>query len=161
LNFKIHHIILFPVFFINCSFFNEFGNSNLESINQKYFLGRSNTSNFQTTCEELLQYYGYYIDSYDNNNMSSTVSTKWKIRDPYKSEVDQGFLEVKIKIIIEGDIITDSYNKNNGYSYNTFLAYQNVGFKNNQYVFMNENEELHNHLEIIVTHFREKFNFQK
>ena len=54
-----------------------------------------------------------------------------------------------------------SYNKNNGYSYNTFLAYQNVGFKNNQYVFMNETDELQNHLKVIVTHFREKFNFQK
>ena len=156
-------VFFFLIIYINL-FFSCFPSlrTNEEEIfqqNQKYYLGRGHTGNFQTICEEILQYYGYYIDSYDNDYLSTQISTKWRVREPYKSETTIGFLDAKTKILIKGETLTDSYTINNGYSYNCFLLYQNVGYKNNGYILINDTPELKKDLEVIITHLREKFDY--
>ena len=121
-----------------------------------YFLGKGNTQNFQITCEELLQFYGYFIDSYENDQLTSKVITKWKVRDPFESETMIGYLEVKTRIIIKAEVITNSYTRTNGYAYNCFLYYENVGFKSNRYNLIKESPEFKKYLFTIVDHFREK-----
>jgi len=142
--------------FYSCSqipiFYKEFKDED----SSMYFLGKANTQNFQITCEELLQFYGYFIDSYENDQLTSKVITKWKIRDPYESETMIGYLEVKTRIIIKAEVISNSYTRTNGYTYNCFLYYENVGFKNNRYNLIKKSPEFTKYLFTIIDHFREK-----
>ena len=126
-----------------------------------YFLGQTDTRYFQLTCEEILPFYGFYIDSYENDQLLSKVITKWKVREPFDSEIKTGYLETKIRLTIRGEVLSNSYTRNNGYTYNCFLEYENVGFVNNGYTLINDTPELKIELQTIIDHFREKYDYSK
>ena len=154
---KLSYLILYISFPISCIPFNLSNNHAFSYTDQIFFLGRANTKNFQITCEEILQFYGYYIDTYQNDQLSSQVTTKWRVRDPYESESRTGFLEAKTRIVIKGEIISNTFTRNNGYTYNCFLLYENVGYKNNRYVLINDTPELKLDLQVIVNHLKDKY----
>ena len=122
-----------------------------------YFLGQTDTRYFQLTCEEVLPFYGFQIDMYENNQLASEVLTKWKIKDPFMAEKKMGFLESKVRIKIRGEILTESFSLKGGYKYNCFLEIENVGYKDNQYILIPNCEEFDKYTKMIVNHLREKF----
>ena len=122
-----------------------------------YFLGQTDTRYFQLTCEEVLPFYGFQIDMYENSKLTSEVQTKWKIKDPFEAEKNMGFLESKVRIKIRGEILTESFSSRGGYKYNCFLEIENVGFKDNQYILIPNCEEFEKYIQMIVNHLREKF----
>ena len=122
-----------------------------------YFLGQTDTRYFQLTCEEVLPFYGFQIDMYENSQLTSEVLTKWKIKDPFETEKNMGFLESKVRIKIRGEILTESFSSRGGYKYNCFLEIENVGFKDNQYTLIPNCEEFEKYTQMIVNHLREKF----
>ena len=122
-----------------------------------YFLGQTDTRYFQLTCEEVLPFYGFQIDIYENSQLVSEVLTKWKIKDPFIAEKNMGFLESKVRIKIRGEILTDSFSLRGGYKYNCFLEIENVGYKDNQYILIPHCEEFETFTQMIVNHLREKF----
>ena len=122
-----------------------------------YFLGQTDTRYFQLTCEEVLPFYGFQIDMYENSQLTSEVLTKWKIKDPFEAEKNMGFLESKVRIKIRGEILTESFSSRGGYKYNCFLEIENVGFKDNQYTLIPNCEEYEKYTQMIVNHLREKF----
>ena len=126
-----------------------------------YFLGQTDTRYFQLTCEEILPFYGFYIDSYENDQLLSKIITKWKVREPFESEIKTGYLETKIRLTIRGEVLSNSYTQNNGYTYNCFLEYENVGFVNNGYALINDTAELKTELQTIIDHFREKYDYSR
>ena len=122
-----------------------------------YFLGQTDTRYFQLTCEEVLPFYGFQIDMYENSKLNSEVLTKWKIKDPSETEKNMGFLESKVRIKIRGEILTESFSSRGGYKYNCFLEIENVGFKDNQYTLIPNCVEFEKYTQMIVNHLREKF----
>ena len=132
---------------------NHFANSEMGV----YFLGQTDTRYFQLTCEEVLPFYGFQIEIYENSQLASEVYTEWKIKDPFIAEKDMGFLESKIRIKIRGEILTDSFSLRGGYKYNCFLEIENVGYKDNQYTLIPNCEEFEKYTQMIVNHLREKF----
>ena len=122
-----------------------------------YFLAQTDTRYFQLTCEEVLPFYGFQIDMYENSKLTSEVLTKWKIKDPFEAEKNMGFLESKVRIKIRGEILTESFSSRGGYKYNCFLEIENVGFKDNQYILIPNCEEFEKYIQMIVNHLREKF----
>ena len=126
-----------------------------------FYLGKADTKKFQITCEEILPFYGFYIDSYENDQLLSKVITKWKVREPFESEIKTGYLETKIRLTIRGEVLSNSYTRNNGYTYNCFLEYENVGFVNNGYTLINDTPELKTELQTIINHFREKYDYSR
>ncbi len=122
-----------------------------------YFLGQTDTRYFQLICEEILPFYGFQIDLYENRKLSSEVLTKWKIKDPFEAEKNMGFIESKVRIKIRAEILTDSFSLRGGYAYNCFLEIENVGYKDNQYTVIPNCEEFQEYAQMIVDHLREKF----
>tara|TARA_B100000427_G_scaffold325874_1_gene333503 strand:- start:928 stop:1449 length:522 start_codon:yes stop_codon:yes gene_type:complete len=158
----IYNHIIFTILtfsFYSCLFFPFKGKILYDDNALVFYLGKANTKNFQLTCEEILPFYGFYIDSYQNDQLLSKVITKWKVREPFESEIKTGFLETKIRLTIKGEVISNSYTRNNGYTYNCFLLYENVGFANNGYVLINDSPELKTELKAVIDHFREKYNY--
>lgn len=123
-----------------------------------YFLGQTDTRYFQLTCEEILPFYGFQIDVYENSQIASEVLTKWKIKDPLNAEKNMGFLESKVRIKIIGEILTESFSLRGGYKYNCFLEIENVGYRDNQYTLIPNCEEFEVYTQMIVNHLRDKFN---
>ena len=122
-----------------------------------YFIGQTDTRYFQLTCEEILPFYGFQIDLYENSQLASEVHTKWKIKDPFEEEKKMGFLESKVRIKIRGEILTESFSLRGGYKYNCFLEIENVGYKDNQYTLIPNCKEFVEYTEMIVNHLRDKF----
>ena len=122
-----------------------------------YFIGQTDTRYFQLTCEEVLPFYGFQIELYENNQLTSKVMTKWKIKDPFEAEKNMGFLESKVRIKIRGEILTESFSLRGGYTYNCFLEIENVGYKDNQYILIPNCKEFEEYTHMIVNHLREKF----
>ena len=122
-----------------------------------YFIGQTDTRYFQLTCEEILPFYGFQIDLYENSQLASEVLTKWKIKDPFEEEKSMGFLESKVRIKIRGEILTESFSLRGGYKYNCFLEIENVGYKDNQYTLIPNCKEFVEYTEMIVNHLRDKF----
>ena len=145
----------------SCSPFPLNKNTFMNSETGVYFLGQTDTRYFQLTCEEILPFYGFYIDSYENDQLLSKVITKWKVREPFESEIKTGYLETKIRLTIRGEVLSNSYTRNNGYTYNCFLEYENVGFVNNGYTLINDTPELKTELQTIMDHFREKYDYSR
>ena len=134
-------------------------NKNLFMNSEKgvYFLGQTDTRYFQLTCEEVLPFYGFQIDMYENSQLASEVLTKWKIKDPFIAEKNMGFLESKVRIKIRGEILTESFSLRGGYKYNCFLEIENVGYKDNQYRLVPKCKEFEEYTQMIVNHLRDKF----
>lgn len=130
-------------------------NNNLSKI----YLGISKTSNFQIVSENILLFHGFIIDSYDNNQTSNIITTKWKIRDPYDFEKEFGSVEAKTKILVEGKIISDSFNKNNGFNFECFLYYKNFVFKNGEYIEYYNSPKLNQLINQIAYAFRDNFDY--
>ncbi len=136
------------------------GRNNLNNdfeINQKYYLGKTSPMEFQTTVENILLYHGYIIESYDNNQTATTISTRWKIREPNSQELNAEILEIKTKFLIEGKIISDSFSINNGFNYECFLYLKNLAYKNNRYVELYNNSISFEGIQQIVNEFRSNF----
>ena len=129
----------------------------INSETEVYFLGQTDTRYFQLTCEEVLPFYGFQIDMYENSQLASEVLTKWKIKDPFITEKNMGFLESKVRIKIRGEILTESFSLRGGYKYNCFLEIENVGYKDNKYTLIANCKEFEEYTQVIVNHFRDKF----
>ena len=87
----------------------------------KHYIGRASTETFQQTVEKILLDYNYHIEEYDNGPTSSYLVTRWKIRDAIETDGENKFEESKTKLIITGMIDNQSFEKNNGFSYECFL----------------------------------------
>ena len=129
----------------------------INSVKGVYFLGQTDTRYFQLTCEEVLPFYGFQIDIYENSQLASEVLTRWKIKDPFIAEKNMGFHESKVRIKIRGEILTESFSLRGGYKYNCFLEIENVGYKDNQYTLIPSCEDFEKYTQMIVNHLREKF----
>ena len=128
-------------------------------IDQKYFLGISSPSLFQITVESVFLDNGYSIDSYNNNQTATTVSSKWKVSEYSPQQLDNQILETKTKILVEGKIISNSFSINNGFHYECFLYIKNMGFKNNQYVELYNDSLSFEKVYQIVEEFRRTFDY--
>ena len=161
-SFLIKSIILFLSIFLlsltsSCLPFSRNKNLFINSEMGVYFLGQTDTRYFQLTCEEILPFYGFQIDMYENSQLASEVHTKWKIREPFEAEKNMGFLESKVRIKIRGEIRTESFSLRGGYKYNCFLEIENVGYKDNNYTLIPNCKEFEEYTQVIVNHFRDKF----
>ena len=143
--------------FGSCSPFLIHKNIFIDSKDSVYFLGQTDTRYFQLICEEILPFYGFQIDFYENTQLTSEVLTKWKIKDPFECEKNMGFLESKVRIKIRGEIKTETFSSNGGYEYNCFFDIENVGYKDNQYVLLPSCNDFDDYVKMIVNHLREKF----
>ena len=159
INKKLHFLFICAVIFqLGCFLFDDRKDPN-SSLKQKYYLGTSSPSNFQMTVENILLYHDYSIESYDNNQTATTVSSKWKISEYNPQQLDNQILEKKTKILVEGKIISNSFSINNGFHYECFLYIKNMGFKNNQYVELYNDSLSFEKVYQIVEEFRRTFDY--
>ena len=124
---------------------------------EKYYLGISTPSEFQTIVESILLYYGYIIESYDNNQTATTISTRWKIIEPNSNEVEKEILEIKTKLLIEGKIVPKSFSKTNGFDYECYIYLKNLAYINNQYIPLDKDSILFDEFHQIIDEIRSNF----
>ena len=123
----------------------------------KYYIGRANTETFQQTVEKVLLDYNYHIEEYDNGPTSSYLVTRWKIRDAIESEDENNFEESKTKLIITGMIDNQSFERNNGFSYECFLEVRNFIYDGSTFVPNYTNHQLKEEISTIVNRFIQTF----
>ena len=143
------------LFVIGCSFFNK----EINPGSKKYFLGITNTKLFQKHVEQVMLENGFSIEYYDNDAFSANIITRWRTRDPYPSDLENGFLDTKIRLIIKGLIKNNSYQENNGFKYECYLTIENKAYDGNGYVHYLLTPELTEELNNILSLLREKFDY--
>ena len=88
----------FLLLFAGC--YTQFGEKNsYESRPLKYHLGTTTSAIFQNSADKVSRQYGYSINDFTNYGNYQIADTHWKNRDPYPTESDKGFLEVKTKLL--------------------------------------------------------------
>ena len=123
----------------------------------KYYIGRANTETFQQTVEKVLLDYNYHIEEYDNGPTSSYLVTRWKIKEPNEYEGENNFKESKTKLIITGMIDNQSFERNNGFSYECFLEVRNFIYDGSTFVPDYTNHQLKEEISTIVNRFIQIF----
>ena len=84
--------------FIGC--YTNFNNkSNDDSNSLRYHLGTTTSAYFQNSVQEIVILYGYSVKEYTSYGNYQIADTYWKNRDPYPTESEKGFLEVKTKLL--------------------------------------------------------------
>ena len=111
------------------------------------------------TVENILLFHDYSIESYDNNQTASIISTIWKIIEPDHQNIDTLTLEIKTKLLIEGRIISNSFSKENGFDYECYLYVKNLSFKGNQYIELYDDSLSSRNIHQIVEQFRKNFDY--
>ena len=127
----------------------------------KYYIGRANTGTFQQTVEKVLLDYNYHIEEYDNGPTSSYLVTRWKIKEAIESDEENKFEESKTKLIITGMIDNQSFERNNGFSYECFLEVRNFVYDGNTFVPDYKNHLLKEEINSIVKGFIQTFEIKK
>ncbi len=101
--------------------------------------------------------YNYHIEEYDNGPTSSYLVTRWKIRDAIESKDENNFEESKTKLIITGMIDNQSFERNNGFSYECFLEVRNFIYDGSTFVPNYANHQLKEEITAIVNKFIQTF----
>ena len=159
INKKLHFLFICAVIVqLGCFLFDDRKDPNF-SLKQKYYLGTSSPSKFQMTVENILLYHNYSIESYDNNQTASIISTIWKVTEPDHQNIDTLTLEIKTKLLVEGKIISNSFSKENGFDYECYLYVKNLSFMCNQYIELYDDPLLSKNIHQIVEEFRINFNY--
>ena len=130
-------------------------------VSNKYFIGRANTENFQKMIEEILLEFDYYIEEFDNGPTSSYIITRWKIREASDDSSSTGFKESKTRLIINGMIDNQSFEKNNGFSYDCFLEVRNFVYNGKDFVPFYEDAELNDEVIRLVERFATSLSIEK
>tara|TARA_Y100001970_G_C13740282_1_gene605829 strand:- start:168 stop:509 length:342 start_codon:yes stop_codon:yes gene_type:complete len=107
--------------------------------------------------EKVLLEYNYHIEEYDNGPTSSFLVTRWKIRETEEFEAENKYEESKTKLIITGMIDNQSFERNNGFSYECFLEVRNFIYDGNTFVPDYKNIQLNNEINEIVNKFIQTF----
>ena len=144
----------------SCHKMNIFTSSD-SKVNNKYFIGRANTENFQKTIEEILLEFDYHIEEFDNGPTSSYIITRWKIREASDDSSSTGFKESKTRLIINGMIDNQSFEKNNGFSYDCFLEVINFIYNGEDFIPYYEDAELNDEIIRLVESFASSLSIEK
>ena len=146
----------FLLLFIGCyiSFEN---NSNDGSNSLRYHLGTTTSAYFQNSVQEIVVLYGYSIKEYTSYGNYQIADTYWKIRDPYPTESDKGFLEAKTKLLFTAtNDRLDSFE----YDANLFTCYLDIinsCFDGKKWIEYNDGPELQLSLDSIVEEIKNEF----
>jgi len=142
--------------FIGCytSFKN---NSNDENNSLRYHLGTTTSAYFQNSVQEIVVLYGYSVKEYISYGNYQIADTYWKIRDPYSSELDNGFLEAKTKLLF-----TASNDRVDSFEYdaNLFSCYLDIinrCYDGEKWIEYNDGPELQLSLDSIVGEIKNEF----
>ena len=146
--------------FYGCTLIKSFQSEPNKNTN-KYYIGRANTETFQQTVEKILLDYNYHIEEYDNGPTSSYLVTRWKIRETILSNEENKFEESKTKLIITGMIDNQSFERNNGFSYECFLEVRNFIYDGSTFVPNYSNQLLGEEIRSIVKSFIQTFEKKK
>ena len=156
--FKKITLISFLLLFIGCyagvgSKYNNDGNS------LRYHLGTATSAYFQNSIQEIVVLYGYSVKEYTSYGNYQIADTYWKIRDPYSSELDNGFLEAKTKLLF-----TASNDRVDSFEYdaNLFSCYLDIinrCYDGEKWIEYNDGPELQLSLDSIVEEIKNEFIF--
>jgi len=154
--FKKITLISFLLLFIGCyagfgSKYNHDGNS------LRYHLGTATSAYFQNSVQEIVVLYGYSVKEYISYGNYQIADTYWKIRDPYSSELDNGFLEAKTKLLF-----TASNDRVDSFEYdaNLFSCYLDIinrCYDGEKWIEYNDGPELQLSLDSIVGEIKNEF----
>ena len=152
---KIIQISLF-LLFIGC--YTSFENKpNDENNALRYHLGTTTSAYFQNSVQEIVVLYGYSIKEYTSYGNYQIADTYWKIRDPYPTESDKGFLEAKTKLLFTAtNDRLDSFE----YDANLFTCYLDIinsCFDGKKWIEYNDGPELELSLDSIVEEIKNEF----
>ena len=128
-------------YFNGCSLLN-FYDKQTKDMPRKHYIGRASTENFQKGIGEVLLGFDYHIEQYDNGPTSSYIITRWKIREGSEDSLATEFKESKTRLIINGMIDNQSFEMNNGFSYDCFLEIQNFTYNGSDFIPNYEDTEL-------------------
>ena len=123
---------------------------NVESNSLRYHLGTTTSAYFQNSVQEIVIQYGYSVKEYTSYGNYQIADTYWKNRDPYPTESEKGFLEVKTKLLF-----TASNDRLDSFEYdaNLFSCYLDIinkCFDGDRWVEYNNGPELQLSLDSIV-----------
>ncbi len=142
--------IVSSLFYFNgCSLLNLY-DKQIKNIPRKCYIGRASTENFQKGIGEVLLAFDYHIEQYDNGPTSSYIITRWKIREGSEESLATEFKESKTRLIINGMIDNQSFEMNNGFSYDCFLEIQNFTYNGSEFVPNYENSELNDEISDLI-----------
>ena len=154
--FKKITLISFLLLFIGCyggvgSKYSNDGNS------LRYHLGTATSAYFQNSVQEIVVLYGYSVKEYISYGNYQIADTYWKIRDPYSSELDNGFLEAKTKLLF-----TASNDRVDSFEYdaNLFSCYLDIinrCYDGEKWIEYNDGPELQLSLDSIVGEIKNEF----
>ena len=123
---------------------------NVESNSLRYHLGTTTSAYFQNSVQEIVILYGYSVKEHTSYGNYQIADTYWKNRDPYPTESEKGFLEVKTKLLF-----TASNDRLDSFEYdaNLFSCYLDIinkCFDGDRWVEYNDGPELQLSLDSIV-----------
>lgn len=144
----------------SCHKMNIFTSSD-SKVNNKYYIGRANTENFQKMIEEILLEFDYHIEEFDNGPTSSYIITRWKIREAFDDISNTEFKESKTRLIINGMIDNQSFEKNNGFSYDCFLEVRNFVYNGKNFIPFYKDAELNDEVIRLVEKLATSLSIEK
>jgi hypothetical protein len=125
----------------------------------RYHLGTTTSAYFQNSVQEIVVLYGYSIKEYTSYGNYQIADTYWKIRDPYPTESDKGFLEAKTKLLFTAtNDRLDSFE----YDANLFTCYLDIinsCFDGKKWIEYNDGPELQLSLDSISEEIKNEFIF--
>ena len=132
-------------------------NSNYENNSLRYHLGTATSAYFQNSIQEIVVLYGYSVKEYTSYGNYQIADTYWKNRDPYPSELDNGFLEAKTKLLF-----TASNDRADSFEYNAnlfscYLDIINKCYDGDKWIEYNDGPELQSSLDSIVEEIKNEF----
>ena len=146
----------FLLLFIGCYTSLE-NNSNDETNSLRYHLGTTTSAYFQNSVQDIVVMYGYSIKEYTSYGNYQIADTYWKIRDPYPTESDKGFLEAKTKLLFTAtNDRLDSFE----YDANLFTCYLDIinsCFDGKKWIEYNDGPELQLSLDSIAEEINNEF----
>lgn len=125
----------------------------------RYHLGTTTSAYFQNSVQEIVVLYGYSIKEYTSYGNYQIADTYWKIRDPYPTESDKGFLEAKTKLLF-----TASNDRVDSFEYdaNLFSCYLDIinrCYDGEKWIEYNDGPELQLSLDSISEEIKNEFIF--
>ena len=152
----------FLLLFIGC--YTNFENKpNHGSNSLRYHLGTTTSAYFQKSVQDIVVMYGYSVKEYTSYGNYQIADTYWKIRDPYPTESDKGFLEAKTKLLFTAtNDRLDSFE----YDANLFTCYLDIinsCFDGEKWIEYHDGPELQLSLDSIAEEINNEFlmNMQK
>jgi hypothetical protein len=148
--------ISFLLLFIGC--YTNFKNKpNDENNALRYHLGTTTSAYFQNSVQDIVVIYGYSVKEYTSYGNYQIADTYWKIRDPYPTESDKGFLEAKTKLLF-----TASNDRLDSFEYdaNLFTCYLDIinsCFDGKKWIEYNDGPELQLSLDSIAEEINNEF----